>query len=84
MSTKNSFCFFKQNKFYFRTHLLQTNWKKAALDAQKAKVVELRFFAGLTGDQVALALGVSPSTVARDWQFARAWLHREISRELEA
>lgn len=56
--------------------------KLAALDPQKAKVVELRFFAGLTGDQVALALGVSPSTIARDWQFARAWLHREITKEL--
>jgi RNA polymerase sigma factor (TIGR02999 family) len=51
----------------------------AALDAQKAKVVELRFFAGLTSEQAALALGVSPSTVARDWQFARLWLKRELS-----
>jgi len=48
--------------------------KLAALDAQKARVVELRFFAGLTVEQTALALGVSPSTVARDWQFARVWL----------
>jgi RNA polymerase sigma factor (TIGR02999 family) len=50
----------------------------AALDEQKARVVELRFFAGLTVEQTALALGVSPSTVARDWQFARVWLHREL------
>jgi RNA polymerase sigma-70 factor, ECF subfamily len=55
--------------------------KLAKLDAQKAKVVELRFFAGLTVEQAALALGVSPSTVARDWQFARVWLHRELSEE---
>ena len=51
----------------------------AALDAQKAKVVELRFFGGLTGDEAARALGVSPSTVARDWQFARVWLHKRIA-----
>jgi DNA-directed RNA polymerase specialized sigma24 family protein len=48
------------------------------VDEQKARVVELRFFAGLTVDRTALALGVSPSTVARDWQFARMWLFREL------
>lgn len=50
----------------------------AEVDEQKARVVELRFFAGLTVDQTAAALGVSPSTIARDWQFARVWLHREL------
>lgn len=50
----------------------------AKLDAQKARVVELRFFAGLTVEQTALALGVSPSTVARDWQFARVWLSHKL------
>ncbi len=54
--------------------------KLAAIDDQKARVVELRFFGGLTVDQAALALGVSPSSVARDWQFARVWLHRELER----
>lgn len=53
----------------------------AALDEQKARVVELRFFAGLTVEQTARALGVSQSTVARDWQFARVWLSRELERE---
>ncbi len=52
----------------------------AMIDPQKARVVELRFFAGLTADQTALALGISPSTVARDWQFARVWLARELER----
>ncbi len=52
--------------------------KLAAVDAQKARVVELRFFAGLTVEQAALALGISPSTVARDWQFARVWLGKEL------
>lgn len=52
----------------------------AAIDAQKSRVVELRFFAGLTVEQTALALGISESTVARDWQFARVWLSHEIER----
>ncbi len=52
----------------------------AKVDAQKARVVELRFFAGLTVEQTALALGISESTVARDWQFARVWLSRDIER----
>ncbi|MFZ4574615.1 MAG: sigma-70 family RNA polymerase sigma factor [Phycisphaerales bacterium] len=54
----------------------------ALVSPLKAKVVELRFFAGLTVEQTALAMQVSPSTVARDWQFARVWLHRELEREL--
>lgn len=55
--------------------------KLAAMDQHKARVVELRFFGGLTVEQTAAALGVSASTVARDWQFARLWLHRELSGE---
>lgn len=51
------------------------------LDEQKAKVVELRFFGGLTVDQTATTLGISPSTVARDWAFARAWLARELESD---
>ncbi|MDP1662163.1 MAG: sigma-70 family RNA polymerase sigma factor [Phycisphaerales bacterium] len=50
----------------------------AEIDPQKSRVVELRFFAGLTVEQTALALGVSASTVARDWQFARVWLFNEL------
>lgn len=56
--------------------------KLASLDPDKARVVELRFFAGLTVEQTALAMGVSPSTVAREWQFARVWLHREVTERL--
>lgn len=54
----------------------------AKLDEDKARVVELRFFAGLTVEQTALAMGTSPSTVAREWQFARVWLHKEVSKRL--
>jgi RNA polymerase sigma factor (TIGR02999 family) len=49
--------------------------------ADHAKVVELMFFAGLTGEEAAQALEVSPSTVDRRWKFARAWLHRELMTE---
>lgn len=57
--------------------------KLARLDEQKARVVELRFFAGLTVEQTALALGISDRTVARDWQFARVWLQRELDESGE-
>jgi RNA polymerase sigma factor (TIGR02999 family) len=51
----------------------------AAHDATKAHVVKLRFFAGLTNEQVAKALGVSEPTVKRHWAYARAWLFREMN-----
>lgn len=53
----------------------------ARLDARQAQVVELRFFAGLSIEETAEALGVSRVTVTRDWAVARAWLHAELSRD---
>jgi RNA polymerase sigma factor (TIGR02999 family) len=50
-----------------------------ALDARQARVVECRFFAGMDVEETAMALGVSPATVKRDWTIARAWLNRELS-----
>jgi RNA polymerase sigma factor (TIGR02999 family) len=50
----------------------------AKLDERKAKVVEMRFFGGLTNEEVAQVLGVARSTVADDWTFARAWLAEEL------
>jgi RNA polymerase sigma-70 factor, ECF subfamily len=50
----------------------------AALDQRKAQVVELRFFGGLTVEETADVLGVSPETVKRDWKLAKAWLRREL------
>jgi RNA polymerase sigma factor (TIGR02999 family) len=50
----------------------------AEKDERKARLVELRYFAGLTLDEAATALGISPATADRDWAFARAWLHREL------
>lgn len=52
----------------------------AAVDAQQARIVELRFFTGLSIEETAEVLGVSESTVKRDWVSAKAWLFRELSR----
>jgi RNA polymerase sigma factor (TIGR02999 family) len=51
----------------------------AKFDARKSQIVELRFFGGLTIDETAEVLGVSPGTVMSDWTVAKAWLRREIS-----
>ncbi len=53
--------------------------KLAALSERQAKVVEMRFFAGLSVEEAAEALGASPATVKRDWTFAKAWLAKELS-----
>jgi RNA polymerase sigma-70 factor, ECF subfamily len=50
----------------------------AALDSRQAKIVELRFFGGLTVEETAEILGISPKTVKRDWAVAKAWLHGEL------
>ncbi|HET9252058.1 MAG TPA: sigma-70 family RNA polymerase sigma factor [Candidatus Eisenbacteria bacterium] len=50
----------------------------AQLDERQARVVELRFFTGLSIEEAAEVLSVSPATVKRDWTLARAWLHREL------
>jgi RNA polymerase sigma factor (TIGR02999 family) len=52
----------------------------AALDERKARVVELRFFGGLTVEETADVLGVSAETVARDWRTAKLWLRRELTK----
>jgi len=50
----------------------------AALDLRKSRVVELRFFGGLTTEEIAQVLDVSPATVEREWSTARAWLYQEV------
>jgi len=50
----------------------------AALDPDQARIVELRYFGGMTIEDTAEALGVSAATVKRDWAVARAWLRREL------
>jgi RNA polymerase sigma factor (TIGR02999 family) len=54
------------------------------LDAQQGRIVELRFFAGLTIEDTSEVLGISPATVKRDWTTARAWLYRAMTGEAPA
>jgi RNA polymerase sigma factor (TIGR02999 family) len=55
----------------------------AKFDWQQSRVVELRFFGGLSVEETARVLGISPATVKRDWSTAKAWLHHELSRTAE-
>ena len=52
----------------------------AGIDARKARVVELRFFGGLSVEETATVLAISPETVMRDWKFSRSWLQAELSK----
>jgi RNA polymerase sigma factor (sigma-70 family) len=52
----------------------------AELDPRQTRVVELRFFAGLSLEEISEVMGIGSATVQRDWTAARAWLHREMSR----
>ena len=54
----------------------------AEIDEQQSRVVELRFFSGLTVEETAEVMGISPATVKRDWSMAKAWLHRKLSVEV--
>ena len=53
----------------------------AQQDERKVRVVELRFFGGLTNDEIAAALGISSDTVTRDWQMAKLWLRRALRKD---
>ena len=53
----------------------------AAIDPRRSQVVELRFFGGLSNEEIAEVLKISPNTVTRDWNVAKAWLYREMSKE---
>ena len=53
--------------------------KLESVDAKKSRLVELRFFSGLSVEETAEVMGVSPRTIDRQWQTAKAWLHREIA-----
>jgi RNA polymerase sigma-70 factor (ECF subfamily) len=52
----------------------------SAIDPRQSKIVELRFFGGLSVEETSEILGISPKTVKRDWAVARAWLHGELQR----
>jgi RNA polymerase sigma factor (sigma-70 family) len=51
------------------------------IDPEQARIIELRFFAGLTVEEAAAALEMSPATLKRRWSLARAWLHRELTTD---
>jgi len=53
----------------------------AQLDPRKARIIELRFFGGMSVDETAEFLGISPATALREWQKAKAWLYRELSAD---
>ena len=57
--------------------------KLAALDAQQSRIIEMRFFGGLSIEETATVLEISPATVKREWATARAWLQREMTRNRE-
>ena len=52
----------------------------AAFDGQQSRVVELRYFGGLTIEETAEVMGISPATVVREWTIARAWLRAELNK----
>ena len=51
----------------------------AAIDPRQSRMVELKFFGGLSVDEMAEVLGISAATIKRDWVWARTWLYRELS-----
>jgi RNA polymerase sigma factor (TIGR02999 family) len=53
----------------------------AVIDVRRSQVVELRFFGGLNNEEIAEVLKISPNTVTRDWNVAKAWLYREMNKE---
>jgi RNA polymerase sigma-70 factor (ECF subfamily) len=53
----------------------------AVIDPRKSQIVELRFFGGLSVEETAEVLGISPRTVKREWSMAQAWLHRELNKK---
>jgi RNA polymerase sigma factor (sigma-70 family) len=54
--------------------------KLAEIDPRKAQLVKLRYFVGMTGEEVAETMDMSLTTVNRDWAFARAWLYKELHK----
>ena len=51
----------------------------ARIDPRQSRLIELRFFAGLNVEEAAEVMGVSPTTIKREWRSAKAWLHRELA-----
>ena len=57
--------------------------KLTSLDSQQSRIIEMKFFGGLSIEETAAVLAISPATVKREWATARAWLQREMSKDRE-
>jgi len=69
-----------QDEIYDRNSSAEVTQSLAALDSQQERIVELRYFAGLTIEETAEATGLSTVTVEREWRAARAWLYVELPK----
>ena len=67
-----------QSRFLDMLALDEAMTRLEAVDSRKSKVVEMRFFAGMNNQEIAEVLKVTANTVIRDWNFAEAWLRREL------
>ena len=71
----------RDNRFMVLLEIDEALNRLATIDAQRARVVELRYFGGLSIEETAHVVGVSPATVKRHWMTARVWLHHQIIRD---
>jgi RNA polymerase sigma factor (TIGR02999 family) len=78
-TTLDEGCIYNQERTRDLLAVDQALARLEALDPRKSRIVELKFFGGLTEDEVAVVLQISDRTVRREWSLARAWLHTEIS-----
>ena len=67
---------------FLEHHDVQVNLKERKAIVHNGRIVELRFFGGLNLEEIAEVIGVAPITVSREWAKARAWLYREVTRDL--
>jgi RNA polymerase sigma factor (sigma-70 family) len=76
--TTSSYCHLSAERIIALDDALE---RLSAIDPRKCRIVELRYFGGLTVEETADVLGISAITIKRDWLVAKAWLRREISNE---
>jgi RNA polymerase sigma factor (TIGR02999 family) len=80
-TTLDEGCIYRQERTRDLLQVDEALTKLEQLDPRKGRIVELKFFGGLTEEEIAAVLEISERTVRRDWNLARAWLHHEISGE---
>jgi len=78
-TTFDDACVFRQERTHDLVTLDDALTRLAEIDPRKSRIVELRFFSGLSVEEVARVMQISDRTVLREWNLARAWLHREVS-----